>query len=181
MESWVCKAISQLKHWLSTSVNQPQTLAVDALSRYYRVDIPCGYGISCWTICIFWILFKRKCRSEQQTLFLWSSPLVSTAVRNICQKPMIIWNEYYKPRSRGNIPSDQATGTVGEHCNCRWMAGELGRSTWAEMKERKRENPYTVVVTQHTKTLQNRQRESWAKPGTFSAKERLLWNKGWQL
>lgn len=82
-------------------------------------------------------------------------PPVSTAVRKNCQKTMIIWNEYYKPRRRGNIPSDQATDAVGEHCNYRGMARELGKSIWAEMKERKRENPDTVVVVQHTGTLQN--------------------------
>lgn len=54
------------------------------------------------------------------------------------------------------------------------MARELGKSIWAEMKERERENPDTVVVVQHTDVLQNRQQGSWAKAGKFSAKERLL-------
>lgn len=37
-----------------------------------------------------------------------------------------------------------------------------------------------MVVTQHTHTLQSREREL-PKPGEFSAKDGLLSNKGWQL
>lgn len=73
--------------------------------------------------------------------------------------------------TEGNIRSDQATDAAAEHCNCRGMATELGRSIREdrEQRERREEKTDALVVMQHTDMLQSRQQESWAKPGKLSA------------